>query len=73
MENHRIFTASFADVYPHYIQKAEKKGRTKEEVDIIICWLTGNTQKELQQHIDKKTNFEKFLIRRHKYILMYQK
>jgi hypothetical protein len=51
---------SFADVYPHYIRKAEKKGRTKEEVDIIICWLTGYDQKTLQQQIDKKNNFETF-------------
>jgi hypothetical protein len=51
---------SFAGVYPHYIQKAEKKGRTKEEVDTIICWLTGYTQQALQQQIDKKTDFETF-------------
>lgn len=50
----------FASVYPYYIQKAEKKGRTKEEVDTIICWLTGYTEKTLQQQIDKKVNFETF-------------
>ena len=60
MEKHRIFKASFAGVYPHYIQKAEKKGRTKEEVDTIICWLTGYNQQELQEQIDKKNNFEIF-------------
>ena len=60
MEKHRIFTTSFASVYPHYINKAEKKGRTKAEVDIIICWLTGYTQQELQQQIDNKKNFETF-------------
>jgi len=60
MEKPRIFTASFAGVYPHYVQKAEKKGRTKEEVDIVICWLTGYSQKQLQQQIDKKTSFETF-------------
>jgi hypothetical protein len=51
---------SFASVYPHYIAKAEKKGRTKEEVDTIIFWLTGYNKKTLQQHIDKKTDFETF-------------
>jgi hypothetical protein len=60
MEKHRIFTTSFASVYPHYINKAEKKGRTKAEVDIIICWLTGYTQEELEQHIDNKKDFETF-------------
>ena len=51
---------SFAGVYPHYIQKAEKKGRTKEEVNEVIFWLTGYNAKSLQQHIDQKTNFEDF-------------
>lgn len=51
---------SFASVYPHYVQKAEKKGRTKQEVDTIIYWLTGYDQKTLQQQIDKKTDFETF-------------
>lgn len=60
MDNSRVYKMSFAGVYPHYIQKAEKKGRTKEEVDTIICWLTGYNQKSLQQQIDKKTNFETF-------------
>lgn len=60
MEKHRIFTTSFASVYPHYINKAEKKGRTKTEVDTIICWLTGYNQQTLQQHIDSKTDFETF-------------
>lgn len=60
MDNHRIYKSAFSGVYPHYIQKAEKKGRTKEEADTIICWLTGYTQKQLQQHIDNKTNFEDF-------------
>jgi hypothetical protein len=49
MERPRIFTTSFASVYPFYIQKAEKKGRTKTEVDAIICWLTGYNQQTLQQ------------------------
>lgn len=60
MEKHRIFTTSFSSVYPHYINKAEKKGRTKAEVDIIIRWLTGYTQQELQQQIDNKKDFETF-------------
>jgi hypothetical protein len=60
MEKHRIFTTSFASVYPHYINKAEKKGRTKAEVDTIICWLTGYSQQMLQQQIDTKTDFETF-------------
>jgi len=51
---------SFAGVYPHYITKAEKKGRTKEEVDKIIFWLTGYNKKSLQKHIEKKTDFETF-------------
>lgn len=49
-----------ASVYPHYIQKAEKKGRTKEEVDTIIYWLTGYDQQSLQRQLDTKTNFETF-------------
>lgn len=60
MEKHRIFTTSFASVYPHYINKAEKKGRTKEEVDTIIRWLTGYTQQAFQQQLDNKTDFETF-------------
>lgn len=60
MEKHRIFTTAFASVYPHYVKKAEKKGRTKEEVDTIIRWLTGYSQKELQEQLDQKTDFETF-------------
>lgn len=60
MDNTRVFKMSFASVYPHYIQKAEKKGRTKEEVDTIICWLTGYDQQALQQQIDTKSDFETF-------------
>jgi len=51
---------SFASVYPHYITKAEKKGRTKEEVDAIIFWLTGYNSRQLQEIIDNKTDFETF-------------
>ena len=60
MKKHKIFTTSFASVYPYYIQKAEKKGRTKEEVDTIICWLTGYNQQTLQQQIEQKCDFETF-------------
>lgn len=60
MQNTRVFKMSFAGVYPHYIQKAEKKGRTKAEVDTIILWLTGYDQNTLQQHIDQRTDFETF-------------
>jgi len=56
----RIFTTSFASVYPLYVQKAEKKGRTKEEVDQVITWLTGYSAKQLQQTITKKIDFETF-------------
>ena len=59
-DNHKIFKMAFASVYPHYVTKAEKKGRTKEEVDEIIHWLTGYDQKALQKHIDAKTDFETF-------------
>lgn len=51
---------SFASVYPLYIQKAEKKGRSKAEVDAVICWLSGYSQKELQQQIDKAVDFKTF-------------
>lgn len=60
MKKHRIYTTSFASVYPYYIAKAEKKGRTKAEVDEIVCWLTGYSQKELEAHIEKRTDFESF-------------
>lgn len=60
MENTRVFKMSFASVYPHYINKAERKGRTKAEVDEIIFWLTGYNQKTLQQLIGNKTDFETF-------------
>ncbi|ANB58478.1 hypothetical protein GFC29_853 [Anoxybacillus sp. B7M1] len=60
MDKHRIYTTSVASVYPHYVTKAEKKGRSKEEVDTIICWLTGYSQEELNTHLEKKTDFETF-------------
>lgn len=60
MPKPRIFTVSFASVYPLYVQKAEKKGRTKAEVDEIICWLTGHQAKSLKKAIDAKTDLETF-------------
>ena len=57
---HRIYTMSFARVYPLYIAKVEKKGRTKAEVDEVIRWLTGYTQKKLEAQIEKQTTFEDF-------------
>ncbi len=60
MTKHRIFTMSFARVYPLYISKAERKGRAKSEVDEIIRWLTGYAQDEIEQQIEKQTDFETF-------------
>ncbi len=60
MTKHRIYTMSFAGVYPHYVAKAEKKGRTKAEVDEIIRWLTGYSQKKLEAQMEKRTNLEDF-------------
>ena len=57
---HRIFSVSVASVYPHYIAKVEKKGRTKHELDDIICWLTGYSQKEFETEIKNQTNFKTF-------------
>lgn len=57
---HRVYTTSVASVYPFYVLKAEKKGRTKKEVDEIICWLTGYTQNELESELKKATDFETF-------------
>src|SRR6476469_7622439 len=57
---HRIFTTSFASVYPLYVAKAEKKGRTKSEVDAVICWLTGYDQRQLEAQLKKQTDFETF-------------
>ncbi|GAA0492621.1 DUF2200 domain-containing protein [Salinibacillus aidingensis] len=60
MAKHKIYSMSVASVYPHYIKKAEKKGRTKAEVDEIIRWLTGYSQKELEAELEKQTDFETF-------------
>lgn len=59
-KKHRIYTMSFVSVYPLYVAKAEKKGRTKKEVDTIICWLTGYTTKTLKDQLKKQTDFETF-------------
>ncbi|MGE0161264.1 MAG: DUF2200 domain-containing protein [Gemmatimonadales bacterium] len=58
--NQRVFAMSFASVYPHYVRKAEKKGRTKQEVDEIICWLTGYSPKQLAKQIERKSDFRTF-------------
>ena len=58
MNMQRDFRMSFASVYPHYVAKAEKKGRTKAEVDEIIRWLTGYSQKELEAHLVERTDFD---------------
>ena len=57
---HRIFTTSVADVYPHYVAKVERKGRTKDELDEAIMWLTGFDEATLQQHLAHRTTFEAF-------------
>ena len=60
MPGHRIFAISFASVYPLYVQKVERKGRTKAEVDDIICWLTGYDQAGLERQVAAKTDFQTF-------------
>ena len=60
MEKHRVYKMSFAGVYPHYVQKAEKKGRTKDEVDEVICWLTGYSRRALADQIERKKDLETF-------------
>lgn len=60
MSKPKIYTMSVAKVYPLYVQKVERKGRTKEEVDEIIRWLTGYRQEEMESHIEKETDFETF-------------
>src|SRR5687767_15950221 len=61
MQKHRIYTMSFARIYPEYVAKAERKGRTKAEVDEIICWLTGYSQEELEVQLEKQTDIETFI------------
>ena len=60
MDSHRIFKTSFASVYPHYVHKAEKKGREKKEVDEVICWLTGYSPEALAAQIEEKKDFQAF-------------
>jgi hypothetical protein len=60
MDNTRVYRMSFASVYPHYVNKAEKKGRSKAELDEIITWLTGYDEQALQRIIANKTDFETF-------------
>ncbi len=60
MNNHKVYKMSFSSVYPHYITKAEKKSRSKQEVDEIIFWLTGYNEQDLQQILDNKIDFETF-------------
>lgn len=57
-QDHRIPRMTFASVYPHYVAKAERKGRTKAEVDQIVCWLTGYDMSAVEAHIERKTDFE---------------
>ncbi|MDD2394292.1 MAG: DUF2200 family protein, partial [Sphaerochaeta sp.] len=61
MATHRVYAMSVSAVYPLYLQKAEKKGRTKEEVDTIICWLTGYSQEQLDELLSNQTTFETFI------------
>ncbi|MBT8050225.1 MAG: DUF2200 domain-containing protein [Gammaproteobacteria bacterium] len=60
MAKHRIYQMKFSSVYPMYVQKAERKNRTKEQVDQIICWLTGYSQEEIEQQIELENDFETF-------------
>lgn len=62
MTKHRIYTTSVASVYPHYVAKAEKKGRSQAEVDEIMRWLTGYSQQQLELHLQSKTDFETFFM-----------
>ena len=60
MKRHRIFTTSFASVYPHYVHKAEVKGRTRQDVDDVICWLTGYSPGALVEQIERRKDFATF-------------
>ncbi|PBB07292.1 hypothetical protein CKW39_14680 [Kocuria sp. WRN011] len=60
MAQHRIYTTSFASVYPHYVTKAERKNRTKAEVDQVICWLTGYSPEQLRTQLDNEVDFQTF-------------
>lgn len=60
MENHRVFKIPFASVYPHYVQKAQKKGRTQKELDTVICWLTGYSPRALARQIRQQKDLQTF-------------
>lgn len=60
MKNERVYKMTFSSIYPMYVQKAEKKGRTKEEVDTVVCWLTGYDGQGLQAQIEEKVDVETF-------------
>jgi hypothetical protein len=60
MKNERVYKMALSGVYPLYVQKVERKGRTKEEVDTVICWLTGYDEQSLQSQIEKEVDFETF-------------
>lgn len=68
MPKNHVFGMKFAKVYPLYVQKAERKNRSKEEVDRIICWLTGYTPTGLRQQIEKENDFETFLLKHQQFI-----
>lgn len=63
MLKQNLYATSFSRVYPYYIAKAEKKGRTKSEVDKIICWLTGYSQKQFKKQLEKGTDFKTFYLK----------
>ena len=63
MKKEKLYATSFSKVYPYYIAKAERKGRTKEEVDEIILWMTGYTQKQFEKHLSVGTDFETFYMK----------
>ena len=67
MDEHRIYKMSFSKVYPLYVQKAERKYRTKQEVDTIIRWMTGYSAAELGKHLGKQTDFETFFAKAKKF------
>ena len=69
MAQHRIFTTAFSMVYPLYVQKAARKNRAKDEVDQVICWLTGYNQAGLEKQIDQRIDFETFFAHRYKALL----
>jgi hypothetical protein len=63
MLKEKLYATSFSKVYPYYVAKAKKKGRTKAEIDKIICWLTGYTQKQFEKQLEKETDFKTFFLK----------